>query len=898
MRLPFLYCCRLALLPLAAFFSPAAHAQPAEPAAVPAAPAAGAQETPAPTRDQTDANIAKVTADLVQMWQFSQHPFDAEISSKFLDRYLETLDYSHLFFLQSDLKQFEVYRTNLQVLTLRKRDISPAYAIFSRFLERTRERTAYETNLLRTGQFEFAGEERISTPKYPEISRNSPFEFTGHDRFTPDRHTLANPKDLEEATNLWAEEVRYDYLDEKLKAKTVFSGPVTLEGASNGLISLTRKDTNSSGFDFLPKEFLDQEGRRFGWLEPSGNASNAVVHLQSLAGENPLKITNHFYAGDGTALGSIRFERAPEVAGETNKEVPGRAEAKKYEGVIQLERKDTGKISRDLAKRYRQYLKNYNELTNDGHVLELYLTSLARAYDPHSDYFGRAQAENFAIQMKLSLVGIGAVLHKTESDKCEIEELIPDGPAWKSGQITNHDTIVAVAQKDQEAVEVEGMPLQEVVDMIRGPKDTPVTLTIERANPTDASARQRIVTLVRDKVKLVDKESKAQLFGTPGGIGVIEVPSFYADMDTGAPELASAGESGPAAGAAHEHKSVTTDVAKLIGRLKQEKVGGIILDLRANGGGYLEEAIRLTGLFIGKGPVVQTKAPGPEGVIMVDSSPAASPLYDGPLIVLTSRLSASASEILAGALQDYGRAVIVGDKTTFGKGTVQTVQPLSPFMKEERMPMTSDPGSLHVTIKKFYRASGLTTESNGVPSDIVLPSLLNYANFSESSQPNWLPADEVSSADPPDLNRVKPYLAELSKRSLARREKNKDFAYLQEDIDEYRKTLADKSVSMNEAERLAEQHATEARMEARKKERAARPKVTGKVYELTLKNIALPELQPAAVKPKADAEAEPADADALPEDPTARDLILTETRHIMADYIALMSQPLAAAKGQ
>ena len=394
------------------------------------------------------------------------------------------------------------------------------------------------------------------------------------------------------------------------------------------------------------------------------------------------------------------------------------------------------------------------------------------------------------------------------------------------------------------------MPLLKVVGMIRGPKGTPVTLTILKAHPTDPNVRQKTITLVRDVIKLEDQAAKAKFYETPAGsaapptrIGVIDLPSFYADTESDTP-----GEP------AREHRTTSKDVARLITRLKQENVDGIILDLRRNGGGFLEEAIKLTGLFA-MGPVVQTRepdeSPGRPGRVEVESTPKGPPLYNGPLILLTSRYSASASEIVAGALQDYGRAIIVGDKATFGKGTVQSVVPMSNYMRLRRMPFSYDPGSLKVTIKKFYRAGGSSTQSNGVVSDIVLPSPLNYAEVGESSLPNPMPWDDITSADGlPDFNLVKPYLPELDKRSLNRRETDKDFAYLQEDIDEYRKTLDDKSVSLNEAARLTEQRATEARAEARKKERASRPKSGDKIYEITMKNVDLPGLHPPEVKSK------------------------------------------------
>jgi carboxyl-terminal processing protease len=804
--------------------------------------------------EDTDAKIALLTAEAVQQFQFSHHPFDAEISGKFLDRYLEALDYYHVYFLQSDLKEFETYRTNLQVYTLEKHDISPAYVIFKRFLQRATEREAYETNLLQSEHF----------------------QFTDHDRFTPDRHEIPNPKDMTDATNLWRQEVRFDYLNEKLAQKLKYVGSVTVESLGHLTIPLVRTTTNATSLEFLPKTLQDQQGHRFGSLDLAGNAAtNATLHLDISAGNDLLKVTNHFYAPGGAELGSVRFARQTDTT--NGADAKNGIASKEFESIIELKTNDFAKIVSNLTNRYARILKNENRLTNDSHVLETYLTALARAYDPHSDYFGRGEADNFKIRMGLSLVGIGARLFQTDADRCQIQELIAGGPAQLDGQLQTNDIIVSVAQKDQQPINVDGMPLEDVVEKIRGKEGTPVTLTIER----ESSPGLKTITLIRNRVKIGDDESKAMLFDDTPKIGVVDIPSFYADTDSD--------DSSPA----HERKTMTGDVAALVNRLKKEKVDGIILDLRTNGGGYLNEAIALTGLFAGKGPVVMTKSP--DGNIETEGSKNSKPFYDGPLMVLTSRLSASASEILAGALQDYGRAIVVGDKTTFGKGTVQTVQPL---LSVFRRPRADDPnwGSLHLTIKKFYRASGMTTESNGVAADIVLPSILNYANLSESSQPNWLPADTVGSADPPDLNEVKPYLPDLLKLSVARREKSQDFAYIQEDIDEYRKRLADKSVSLNESDRRKEQRDDEARDAARKKERAARPKSDEKFYQLTIKNLEQPLIlykSPAIPAPKEISE--PVEEDAEAQDPVRNDVILAEARRIMADYIALEKKSLSAA---
>jgi carboxyl-terminal processing protease len=273
------------------------------------------------------------------------------------------------------------------------------------------------------------------------------------------------------------------------------------------------------------------------------------------------------------------------------------------------------------------------------------------------------------------------------------------------------------------------------------------------------------------------------------------------------------------------------------------------------------------------------------------------------LILLTSRFSASASEIVAGALQDYGRALIVGDGSTFGKGTVQSVVAMSNLMTMRRLPFSYDPGSLKITIKKFYRAGGSSTQSNGVASDIVLPSILNYADVGESSLPNPLPWDDVSSADLPDFNLVKPYQPELLKRSRTRREADLDFAYIQEDIAEYRKNLADKSLSLNEAVRLAEQSANDTHLQARKIERATRPKSADKVYDLTLNNVDLPGLHEPEVKAKPASAPGDDTASVAPatgaEDAAATEAAITaEARRIMADYISLLKKPAATAQAQ
>jgi carboxyl-terminal processing protease len=426
-----------------------------------------------------------------------------------------------------------------------------------------------------------------------------------------------------------------------------------------------------------------------------------------------------------------------------------------------------------------------------------------------------------------------------------------------------------------------------------------VRLTIIPAGA--GSSTRTVLSLIRDEIPLEEQAAKAKIIDMPdnrGGttrLGVIDLPSFYATFDT--------------SNARHEPKSTTTDVAILLDKLKQENVAGVILDLRRNGGGSLEEAIKLTGLFIKTGPVVQVRDENENVQKLEDTDP--SVLYDGPLVVLTSRFSASASEIVAGALQDYGRALIVGDISTHGKGTVQSVNQLRPYIHYPDQSVTNDPGALKLTIKKFFRPGGTTTQLKGVIPDIVLPSVANESkDIGESALENPLPGDPIASATYDHFNLVEPYLPELRKHSQERVTADPEFAFVREDIEQFKKHQADKTISLNEQQRLKEQDEAEARQKARDKARLARPEPPEKVYELTLKLAALPGLPPPVTKTNtataklstypeaihpgtstgstvaAAGEDSSDDAEAAP--PAAPDEPLVETEHILIDYLSLV----------
>lgn len=525
--------------------------------------------------------------------------------------------------------------------------------------------------------------------------------------------------------------------------------------------------------------------------------------------------------------------------------------------------------------RYERLLRSYREF-DASDVLQSYLTSLTHAYDPHSDYMAAPQMENFNISMKLSLVGIGAVL-RSEDGYAKIVSMVPGGPADKDKRLKPNDRIEAIAQGEGPWVEAVGMKLDRLVQLIRGEKGTTVRLRVIPADAIDPST-QIMIAIVRDEIKLTDQEAKARiietsLFGKIVKIGVIDLPSFYADMKS-----------------VIESKSTTRDVEKLISALKKEGVSGLILDLRRNGGGSLSESIALTGLFIPEGPVVEVK--DARGLIKVlrDSDPSVT--YSGPLLVLTSRASASASEILAANLQDYGRAVVVGEKSTFGKGTVQSIVELSQYLPGALK--TFKPGAVKLTIQKFYRISGGSTQNRGVLPDIGLPSLADYMDATESSLKNAMPYDEV---EPAQYERVDMVTAakikNLQAASTQRQGVSPEFTYLREDIERFKKQKEEKTISLNEKKRIEEKEAEEARAQVRKKERASRKAGVSNVSEITLESI--DKAAPPA-KSTATLAMQPDEGD-YEKAPPVPDFILDESVHIVADLISANSAEGQARTG-
>jgi carboxyl-terminal processing protease len=695
-----------------------------------------------------DARITYRTARFLEDLHYSQQPLDKGIAAKFFDGYVESLDPRRENFLQSDIDEFAVYRTNLDTLTLGTRgraDLTPAFKVYARFLERITEHTEYVDELLKQDRFRFNTDERIVLDR-----RHAPY-----------------PADLAEAQALWRQRLRYEFLQDR-----------------------------------LDREFAPTNG--------------------------------------GT--------------------------------ILPLPKNADTEISEQLTKHYNWILRSFTNWGSDN-VLQVYLNALTHAYDPHTDYLSEQRAQDFSINMGLALFGIGAQLAEDDG-YCTIASLVPGGPADKSGQVRERERIIAVAQSNQPPVNVVDMDLPKVVELIRGPKGTQVQLTLEEK---ENSASRHVVTLARDEIKLEDQEAKAQLIEMTDGhggtnrIGVVSVPSFYATIDL----PGNLGHSNP--------KFMSMDVAKLISKLEEEKVAGIILDMRNNPGGSLEEAIQFTGLFIKGGPVVLAR--NSEGQVVMKTITNSAPLYSGPLLVLINRFSASAAEIAAAALQDYGRAVVVGDVSTHGKGTVQNLTPLRPFIWPATPSATNDPGTLKITISKFYRVTGASTQLKGVVPDIVLPDVLNYStDIGERALDNPLPWDILSPQDIAKVsyerfNLVEPYVANLHSRSEIRTATNRDFDFIRQDIEEFKKAQAENTVTLNEQQALKERKENAARKLARDEAMAKQAARQDKVYELTVENAANPGLPSQLVETNSPAN--------LSEGRLNEIARLNESEHILEDYISL-----------
>ncbi len=468
---------------------------------------------------------------------------------------------------------------------------------------------------------------------------------------------------------------------------------------------------------------------------------------------------------------------------------------------LKLANKNWDEIKDLLTKRYEAAKRRMTQ-TNSEDVFSYFMNAFTAAIDPHSNYFSPPQAENFDIEMRLSLEGIGAVL-QTDDVYTKVVRLVEMGPADKSKQVFPEDKIIAVGQDNQPMVDVVGWRLDDVVDLIRGKAGSVVRIEV-MPHAAGADGKTKMVSIVREKVKLEEQAAKSEVIkvdrpGRQHSIGVITVPKFYVDFQARA-----MGD--------ENYKSVARDVRELLQKLKSEKVDGVVLDLRNNGGGGLDEAAQMTGLFIDEGPVVQERNQYGQVSVLPDEEPGVT--WDGALVVLINGQSASASEIVAAALQDYGRALVIGE-TSFGKGTVQTVYDLNRWRDGPGV----NYGQLKLTVHKFYRVNGTSTQHRGVVPDVQLPPLFDTAEFGESALPNAMPWDYIPATNYAPVGDVKKYLPQLKAMQEKRIVKDPEYQYLLEDIAEYNQRKKDTTVTLNELERKAEREAFDQKQLARENAR-------------------------------------------------------------------------------
>jgi len=713
---------------------------------------AGAGASPSPDPGQVASTVARI----LEQGHYTRQKLDETLSRQFLENYLRALDYNRLYFLQSDIDEFEAkYADSLHKAVLGG-DLTPVREIHGKFRERLESRIAQVKEMIK-----------------------EPFDFSSNRKVEINRKDAAWPRDEADADRLWRNRIEGEMLAENLNDARI---------------------------------------------------------------DPPVKV---------------------------------------------------------LTRRYDQILRNFREQEEEDE-LKIFLTALAQTYDPHSDYLSPRDMENFAISMRLSLVGVGAVLRSDEG-YARVMEVVPGGPADRDGRLRVNDRIAAVAQGEKDFEDTVDLRLDRVVEKIRGEKGTTVRLMVIPANAAD-SAQREVIEIVRDEVQLKDQEARAELIEMPADeglaparIGWISLPSFYSsNVD---PQRGSV------------RKSTTEDVSALLNRLTREGIDGLVIDLRRDGGGSLEEAINLTGLFIPEGPVVQVK--DSNGRVSVQADNSGRTLYNGPMVVLMNRLSASASEIFAAALQDYGRALIVGDERSFGKGTVQQVIEVGRFM-----PLFSrgsdNAGNLKLTVQKFYRVKGGSTQLRGVESDIILPSTTDSNEIGEGSLINPLAYDEVA----PRLISPSPigplaFVEELRTRSAARVAKEPEFQFITEDMTRLKERIDNNRLSLNKQERKAEVDGNKARRDARELARRQRgPALDAIAYEITLENIDTPQLERVAFdrenkKQRSFEEMElefergdelPAEEDAGKDDtPPVPDAIRIEALNIMRDMIDLVS-PSRTAK--
>ncbi|MEN8254179.1 MAG: carboxy terminal-processing peptidase [Verrucomicrobiota bacterium] len=631
--------------------------------------------------EKSDLNIKRISRSVaysLPVYHLNQLSFDENIATNAFNLFINALDPSRSYYLQSDIDAFTLESPELAKRLLKKGDIGFATRAFDILMERIENRMAFTEELLEKG-----------------------FDTSTDETFLWDRKEAEWIKTEAEWDELWRKRMKNEYIA-RLVSRQVYADEKEAE-------------------------------------------TNTVDSAETI-------VTNIVANAEG------EYDEEAEDADLSPEEF--------------------------ILERYKQF-KLTMESFDEEMLLQRYLTAFSHVYDPHSDYMSPSSVEDFDINMKLSLVGIGAML-RPDDGAAKIVRVIPGGPADQDGRLKAGDKIIAVAQGDDEPVSILHWPLYKAVRIIRGEIDSKVVLTIIPASDRSGT-RTKKIDLIRDEVKLEEQAAKSEVKeidlgdGNTRRLGVITLPDFYADFDATSKNQKDA-------------RRASTDVRRLINELTLEGIEGLVLDLRNNGGGSLVESIDIAGLFISSGPIVQVKERG--GVqVLPDADPEVD--YDGPMIVLVNRLSASASEILAAALQDYKRAIIVGDKQTHGKGTVQTLMSLG----GNRL------GSLKLTTAGFYRINGGSTQLKGVTPDIVIPSYLDVMDIGEDSLKHALPWDTIRPAMYRTANGLADLIPLLAEQSRERIENNGEFQLYLQRRERLKERFETKTVSLSLTNRIAEAEA-------------------------------------------------------------------------------------------
>ena len=692
---------------------------------------------------------------LFELYHFNRGSVHSSDYAGVIPDYMTALDGQHLFFLGVD-KTY--YTTKYNGATVYSKvayngDIDPAYEIYETYQKRVKERINWIFDVLK-----------------------KPIDIESNDTFAPDRTKATWPETAPDSDDLWRRRLKFELISELLSQND--------DKAKEDAKTKSKADKAKLGVA--------------GKAVVTGDASGVKVPVVDLK----LSETKALETKNSLVVSAVTSNSGTSTAATANTGTVALKDAEKTGPALS----PTDQAKETVRKRYERMLKNLSDIES-GDLAELYLTSIAALYDPHSNYFSADSYEEFSISMKLQLYGIGAML-RLKDDYCTIEELVPGGPADLGHQLKPGDKITAVAQDGKVPVDIIGMKLRKIVDMIRGQKGTKVHLTVEPAATSGSSGKKEVI-IVRDVVKIDSARAHGALFQVPESngkftpLGVITLPEFYGPAD----EASSSGEI----------TSASRDTAKLIKQLTEAGAQGIVLDLRHNGGGFLAEAINLAGLFIPQGPVVQVV--DSSGERQVDNSEQKKVLYTGPLAVLTDRFSASASEIVAGALQNYGRAIVIGDTSTHGKGTVQQVLDMKNLTKELHEAKDKT-GATKLTIQKFYLPNGSSTQLNGVVPDISLPSINDFMPIGESSLPHALIWDRKAAA-PNFTGQLldRKVIDQLITTSRQRQSSLPEFSLLKKNVDWFKLRQDEKLVRLNLDERKKQKEADDQFTKDMKKER-------------------------------------------------------------------------------